>query len=85
MSCYIPRLVPTGWSLVGCVMSDEVYECSVEDSFRRECGGKRCWDQIGARGCDGSLKGDGTDIGLQFLEEKDEELLYLLADEDATE
>ena len=37
-------------------MSDEVYECSVEDLFGRECDGKRVWEWIGARGCDGSLK-----------------------------
>ena len=66
-------------------MSDEVYECSVDDLFGRECDGKRVWEWIGARGCDGSLKGDETDILLQSLEKKDEELLDLLVDEYATE
>ena len=37
------------------VMSDEVYECSVEDSCGREFGGERFWEWIGARGCDGGL------------------------------
>ena len=46
-------------------MSDEVYECSVEDSCGREFGGKGCWEWISAEGCDGGLKGDGTNIVLQ--------------------
>ena len=46
-------------------MSDEVYECSVEDSCGREFGERRFWEWIGAIDCDGGLKGDGTDIVLQ--------------------
>ena len=45
-------------------MSDEVYECSVEDSCGRELSEKRFSEWIGARGCDGSLKDDGTYIVL---------------------
>ena len=47
-----------------CVVSDEVYKWSVEDVCGREFAGKRFWDLIGVRGCDGGLKGDGTDIVL---------------------
>ena len=31
----------------------------------KELGGKGFWEWVGARGCDGSLRGDGTDIVLQ--------------------
>ena len=43
------------------------------------------WEWIGARGCHGALKGNGTDIVLQPLEENEEEQLDLLTDEDTTE
>ena len=47
-------------------MLNEIYECSVEDTYGREFGEKRFWEFIGARGCNGGLKGDGMDIVLQF-------------------
>ena len=57
----------------------------MEDTCGRECGRNMFWEWIGARGCHGALKGNGTDIVLQPLEENEEEQLDLLTDEDTTE
>ena len=57
----------------------------MEDSNGRKCGGYRCGEGIGSRVWMGNWCIEWAEIVLQFLEEKDEELLEGWSEEDARE